>query len=242
MILKDKIVIVTGARLGIGRAIALGLASEGAHIVMNDIKDGDAAKELFSQIRNMGQKALQVQGDVALEEDVKRIVSETLHTFGRIDILINNAGLRTITLLGVENCPVLEMEVRDWDRMIAVNLRGPFLMSKAVLPQMIKQKKGSIINISSGAGQKAVPGKSAYTASKHGLEGFTKALAEEVKDFNIRVNALAPGGRVDVDGRGGLPVGVIIPACIFLTSDDSQGISGESIIATNWNKMKGIKI
>ncbi len=98
------------------------------------------------------------------------------------------------------------------------------------------------INISSNAGHKAVPGKSAYTASKHGLEGFTKALAEEVKDFNIRVNTLAPGGMTNVDSRGGMPVGVIVPACIFLASDESQGISGESIIATNWNKERGIKV
>ena len=205
-------------------------------------KSGDAAKKVFSQIKNIGQKALQVQGDVAIEEEVKKIVSKTLDTFGRIDILVNNAGLRTIVLCGVDYYPVLKMEAKDWDRMIAVNLRGPFLMSKAVLPQMIKQKEGSIINISSNAGHKAVPGKSAYTTSKHGLEGFTKALAEEVKDFNIRVNTLAPGGMTNVDGRGGMPVGVIVPACIFLASDESQGISGESIIATNWNKERGIKV
>ena len=185
---------------------------------------------------------LHVQGDVALEEDTRRIVSAALDAFGRIDILVNNAGLRTIAYLGVENCPVLEMEVKDWDRMIAVNLRGPFLMSKAVLPQMVKQKRGSIINISSGAGREGVPGKSAYCASKHGLEGFTKALAGEVKDFNVRVNALAPGGRVDTDGLGGLPIGVIVPAGIFLASDESQGITGKSIIAKDWNQERGIEV
>ena len=174
MLLKDRVAIVTGARVGIGRALALGFAGEGAHVVVNDIQNEGGAKEVIAQIRDMGRKALYMQGDVALEEDVKRIVSATLGTFGRIDILVNNAGLRTIAYLGVENCPVVELAVKDWDRMIAVNLRGPFLMSKAALPQMIRQKQGSIINISSGAGHQGVPGKSAYCASKHGLEGFTK--------------------------------------------------------------------
>ena len=242
MILMDRVAIVTGARMGIGRALALGFAGEGAHIVINDIQNEDAAEEVISQIRNRGRKVLHVQGDVALEEDTRRIVSAALDAFGRIDILVNNAGLRTIAYLGVQNCPGLEMEVKDWDRMIAVNLRGPFLMSKAVLPQMVKQKRGSIINISSGAGREGVPGKSAYCASKHGLEGFTKALAGEVKDFNVRVNALAPGGRVDTDGLGGLPIGVIVPAGIFLASDESQGITGKSIIAKDWNQERGIEV
>lgn len=241
MILKDRVAIVTGARLGIGRALALGFAGEGAHIVINDIQNEDVSREVITQVQNMGRKAIYVQGDVALEEDVKRIVSAALDACGRIDMLVNNAGLRTIAYLGVENRSVLEMEVKDWDRMIAVNLRGPFLMSKAVLPQMIKQRQGSIINISSGAGREGVPGKSAYCASKHGLEGFTKSLAGEVKAFNIRVNALAPGGRVDTDGLGGLPVGVIVPAGIFLASDDSRGITGESIVAKDWNRERGIE-
>jgi 3-oxoacyl-[acyl-carrier protein] reductase len=242
MILKDKVAIVTGARVGIGRALALAFAGEGAHVVINDIQDGGGTKEVVAQIRNMGRKALYMKGDVALEEDVKRVVSATLGTFGRIDILVNNAGLRTIVYLGVENRPVVDLAVKDWDRMIAVNLRGPFLMSQAVLPQMMKQKQGSIINISSGAGRQGVPGKSAYCASKHGLEGFSKALAGEVKEFNIRVNALVPGGRVDTDGRGGLPVDVVVPAAMFLASDDSQGVTGESILATDWNRKKGINL
>jgi NAD(P)-dependent dehydrogenase (short-subunit alcohol dehydrogenase family) len=128
------------------------------------------------------------------------------------------------------------MEVKDWDRILAVNLRGPFLLSKAVLPQMIKQQQGSIINISSGAGHKAVPGKSAYSASKHALEGLSKSLAGEVRRYNIRVNALAPGGRVDVDGRGGMPADIIVPACLFLASDDARTVTGQSIIATQWNE------
>lgn len=242
MILKARVAIITGGRVGIGKALALGFAAEGADIVINDIQIEGASKEVLSQIRDMGRKALHVQGDVALEADVERIVSATLDTFGRIDILVNNAGLRTIAYLGVDNCPVLEMEVKDWDRIMAVNLRGPFLMSKAVLPQMIRQRQGSIINISSGAGREGVPGKCAYSASKHGLEGLTKTLAGEVKDFHIRVNALAPGGRVDTDGLGGFPVGIIVPAGIYLASDDSQGITGQSIMAKIWNQERGIEI
>jgi 3-oxoacyl-[acyl-carrier protein] reductase len=242
MILKDKIAIVTGASTGIGRAIALGFAEEGANVVINYNRSEEAAKEVFRRSEEMGRKPLLVQGDMASEADVERLSSATMDAFGRIDILVNNAGLRTIVLCGVDLCPVLEMKIADWDRMIAVNLRGPFLMSKAVLPQMIKQKSGSIINISSGAGRKPVPGRSAYTASKHGLEGFTKALAVEVKDSHIRVNTLAPGGMTAVDARGGMPVGVIVPACIFLASDDSRDVSGESVIARIWNEERGIKI
>jgi 3-oxoacyl-[acyl-carrier protein] reductase len=242
MILKERVAVVTGARVGIGRALAVAFAREGAYVVINDILDEGGVKEVIAEIRSMGRKALYMKADVALEEDVKRIVSATLGTFGRIDILVNNAGLRTIAYLGMENCPVIGLAAKDWDRIIAVNLRGPFLMSKAVLAHMMKQKQGSIINISSGAGQQGVPGKSAYCASKHGLEGLTKALAGEVKDFNIRVNALSPGGRVDTDGRGGLPVDVIVPAALFLASDESAGITGQSIVATDWNKKRGPKV
>ena len=241
MILMGKVALVTGGGFGIGRAIALGFGREGAHVAINYHKSEGPAKEVVSQIKDMGQNALHVQGDVALEEDVKKIVSAAMGAFGRIDILVNNAGIRTITLFGADYFPVIDMKVKDWDRLIAINLRGLFMMSKAVLPHMIGQKQGSIMNISSGAGRVAVPGKSAYTASKFGLEGFTKALAGEVKDFNIRVNALAPGGRVDVDGLGGFPVNIIVPASIYLASDDSRSVTGESIIAAEWNKERGIK-
>ncbi len=240
MSLNAKVAVITGGRVGIGKALALAFAAEGADIVINDIEDESASKEVLSQVKDMGRKALHVQGDVAVEEDVEKIVSATMDAFGRIDILVNNAGLRTIAYLGVDSCPVLEMEVKDWDRIIAVNLRGPFLMSKAVLPQMIRQRAGSIINISSGAGRDGVPGKCAYSASKHGLEGLTKTLAGEVKEFNIRVNALAPGGRVDTDGLGGFPVRIIVPAAIFLASDEGQGMTGQSVIAKVWNEQRGI--
>lgn len=242
MILQDKIAVVTGAGSGIGRAIALGLAGEGAHVVVHYHRSDAGAREVLEKILALGRKALLVQGDLSREEDVHKLVDASRDAFGRIDVLVNNAGLRTIVLCGRERCPVWEMKVTDWDRMIAVNLRGPFLLSKAVLPQMIKQGNGSIINISSGAGTKAVPGRSAYTASKHALEGFTKALAGEIKDTPVRVNTLAPGGMTNVDGRGGLPVGVIVPACVYLASDASRHLSGEAIIATRWNEEQGIKI
>ena len=239
MRLKDKVAIVTGACQGMGRAIALGLAGAGARVVVNDIQGEEAGLDLLAAIKDLGGETFYVRGDVSAEEDGQRIISATLEAFGRIDVLVNNAGLRTIAYLGRDSCPVLEMEVKHWDRMLAVNLRGPFLLSKAVLPQMIKQGQGSIINISSGAGRKPVPGKSAYCASKHGLEGLTKALAGEVSRYNIRVNALEPGGRVDVDSRGGLPADVIVPACLFLASDEAKTVTGQSIIASQWNKTQG---
>jgi NAD(P)-dependent dehydrogenase (short-subunit alcohol dehydrogenase family) len=240
MRLKDKVALVTGACQGMGRAIALGLAGAGAQVVVNDIQSGEALKDVLSALRELGRESFYAQGDVSSEEDVQKIISATMEAFGRIDVLVNNAGLRTIAYVGRESYPVVEMEVKHWDRILAVNLRGPFLLSKAVLPYMIKQKQGSIINISSGAAHKAVPGKSAYSASKHALEGLTKSLAGEVSRYNIRVNALEPGGRVDVDGRGGLSVDTIVPACVFLASDDAQAVSGQSIIATQWNEAQDV--
>lgn len=240
--LKNKIALVTGARSGIGRAIALSLAREGADIILNDLMNDRAFESVSDQIAKMGRRVMSVAGDVASEGEVTRIVSSGMDALGGIDILVNNAGLRTVVLCGVDFHPLWKMSVAEWDRMIAVNLRGPFLMSKAVLPQMIKQRQGSIINISSNAGHKAVPGKSAYTASKHALEGFTKALAGEVEEFHVRVNTLAPGGMVNVDGRRGMRVETIIPACIFLASDASQDVSGATIIATKWNAERGIQL
>ena len=227
--IAGKVAIVTGAASGLGRVMALAFHRAGALVVLNDLVE-------ISPLDDFGEESLFVRGDVAKEAEAKNIVDQAYATFGRVDILVNNAGLRNLPFLGVDNCSVIDMEVHHFDRIIAVNLRGPFLLCRAVLPIMIKARQGSIINISSGAGQKGVPGKAAYSASKHGLEGFTKSLAEEVRNFGIRVNALAPGGRVDVDGRGGLPPEVIVPAALFLASDESSSVTGQTIVATKFNE------
>jgi len=234
--LANKVAIVTGASLGIGRAIALGLAKEGVHVVLNYNRSAAAVEQVFSDIIKRGGKAVAVQGDVSLVRDAKKIAAAAMRHFKKIDILVNNAGIRTIVLCGTHKLPILDMRIRDWDRILAVNLRGPFLMTKAVLPAMVRQRSGSIINISSNAGYRPKPYKAAYTASKHGLEGFTKALAAEVKEFGVRANTLAPGGLTNVDGTGGLPVDTIVPACNYLASDTSVDVTGQSIIAKEWNK------
>lgn len=195
--LKGKCAIVTGASRGIGRAIAQALAREGVGVVIcaRGQSEGDKADPLASlaeAIRASGGRALAVRADVSREEDVKRLVARAREEFGRVDILVNNAAI-----FPHYHARLVDLPVGSWDEMMAINLRGVFLCLKAVLPLLIEQKRGSIINISSIAAVRAGKGRIAYGVSKAGVERMTFGLADEVKEYNIAVNALSPIGLTD---------------------------------------------
>lgn len=188
MELKGKTAIVTGSGRGIGEGIALVLSREGANVVVNSRKVSDC-EAVARKIEALGGKAISVGGDVSKKEDVAALVAETIKQFGAVDILVNNAG--------IEATPALAMDIPEeqWDRVLGVNLKGVFLCCQAVIPQMMKQNKGRIINISSTAGLRmSFFGGVEYTVSKHGLNGLCQHLAWELADSNITVNAVCPGG------------------------------------------------
>ena len=240
MKLKGKVAIVTGAAQGIGRGIALALAKEGAKVVVSDISDkiADAVRE----IESLGSEALAVRANVADSRETREMAKAAVKKFGRIDILVNNAGIYPFKLL-------VEMKEEEWDKVIGINLKGVFNCTKAVLPKMIEQKSGNIVNISSIAG--AVIGYANlvhYSASKGGVLGFTRAAALELAQYGIRVNAIAPG-LIETPGtkvlgeealkqieqtipqkRAGQPED-IANLVVFLASDDSSYITGQLIVA-----------
>lgn len=186
MELKGKTAIVTGGSRGIGRAIAIALGAEGSNIVIvsRTIKE---LRKTAKDIKNLGVTVLYVRADVSKENDVLEVVRQTIETFERIDILINNAGIAIRKSL-------IETTEREWNRIIEVNLKGAFICSKYILPYMIEQEEGVIINISSIAGKHGFSGFSAYSASKFGIIGLTESLAKEVDEYGIKVYAICPRG------------------------------------------------
>jgi 3-oxoacyl-[acyl-carrier protein] reductase len=183
--LEDKVAIVTGAAQGIGRAIALLLAKEGAHIVVSDI-NLPKAQETAQEIGALGRKALPIQVNVVRLEDVEKMVTAVIEHFGRVDILVNNAGITRDRL-------ILRMTEEDWDAVLDVNLKGTFNCTKAVLRHMAKQKSGKIVSIASVVGEMGNAGQGNYAASKAGVIGFTKSMAREFAQRGININAVAPG-------------------------------------------------
>ncbi len=184
--LKGKCAIITGASRGIGRAIALKLASLGANIVINYRSNEKEALDVENEIKGMGVETLCIKGDISKSEEVENIVASAKEKFGTIDIMVNNAG---ITKDGL----ILRMKEEDFDSVIDVNLKGVFNCLKAITPIMIKQKQGKIINLSSVVGITGNAGQVNYAASKAGVIGMTKSLAKEVGSRGITVNAVAPG-------------------------------------------------
>ena len=184
--LKDKIAVVTGASRGIGQAAALELARHGAKVVVNYARSSDAAENTVEEINNAGGEAIAIQADVSQAEQVDNLIQTTLDKFGRIDVLVNNAGITQDTLL-------LRMKPEQWQAVIDLNLTGVFLCTKAVSKPMLKQRSGRIINIASVAGQMGNPGQANYSAAKAGVIGFTKTVAKELANRGVTVNAVAPG-------------------------------------------------
>jgi citronellol/citronellal dehydrogenase len=242
--LKDKVAIVTGSSRGLGKAIAVGLSKEGAAVVIAARSQTDQKGmtgtifETVEDVKGQGGTALAVPCDVTDETSVNNMVKKTLEEFGRIDILINNAGIAFYY-------PILETPVKRWEIVMKVNLLGPFICSKAVLPDMIERKAGSIINISSLAADErdegAVPTGAAYAASKAGLDRFTLSLATEAGRHNIAVNTLKPHAVVNTDGMrlwqpeadqsSWQSADMMIRAAVFLAGQDSKGVT--ATIATD---------
>jgi 3-oxoacyl-[acyl-carrier protein] reductase len=241
--LEGKTAIVTGSRRGIGRAIALALAKEGANVTVSDVNQEDCQK-VVSEIEKMGRKGLAVQCDVTSTPEVEALVKKTVEKFGKLDILVNNAGI-------ISYKPFLELTDEDWDRTLGVNLKGQFLCARAAAREMIKNKWGRIVNIasiSSGGCGIAFPLIAHYTASKGGVMALTEALALELTAKGINVNAICPGA-VDTDmtkgakesgqleplllripkGRLGKPE-EIANLAVFLASEEASYITGAAIV------------
>jgi len=195
--LKGKTALVTGAGRGIGKAIALELASAGANIVINYGQNREEAEKTAAEIEALGVRALAVQADVGSFAQAKELVDRAKQEFGTVDILVNNAGITRDGLL-------MRMDEQDFDRVIEVNLKGVFNVTRHVVPLMVKQRSGRIINITSVVGLVGNPGQTNYAASKAGIIGFTKALAKEIGSRGITVNAVAPGF-IETDMTAALP-------------------------------------
>jgi NAD(P)-dependent dehydrogenase (short-subunit alcohol dehydrogenase family) len=180
---REEVAVVTGAARGIGRRVALVLAEEGFRIVANDLA---APEETLEELRSAGAKTLSVTGDVSDEAEVREMAGAVMGEFGRTDVLVNNAGISAIV-------PAEEMTLAEWNRTLAVNLSGPFLMCREFGKMMLERGSGSIVNVASVAGLLGVSDRAAYNASKHGLIGLTRTLAAEWGGRGVRVNAVCPG-------------------------------------------------
>lgn len=200
--LAGQVAVITGASRGIGRATALALAAEGAKVVVNYASSSSAADAVVAEITGAGGEAIALQADVSKADQVDALVAAVMEKWGRIDVLVNNAGITRDTLL-------LRMKLEDWQAVIDLNLTGVFLCTKAISKIMLKQKSGRIVNVSSVVGEMGNPGQANYSAAKAGVLGFTKAMAKELASRAITVNAIAPG---------------------FIATDMTHGLSSDDIL------------
>ncbi len=236
-LLEGKVALITGASRGIGKAIAIAFANQGASIAFTDVRRDEIMEATELEIQALGVKAMGYASDASSFDDSERTADEIAKEFGRIDILVNNAGITRDNLL-------MRMTESDWDLVIKVNLKSVFNLTKAVQKYMLKQRYGSIINMSSVVGVNGNAGQSNYSASKAGLIGFTKSVAQELGSRNIRCNAIAPGyietemtAKLSEEvrtqwaaqiplRRGGKPEDVA-QACVFFASDLSAYVTGQ---------------
>jgi len=240
--LQDKVAIVTGGARGIGATFCEGLAAAGAKVVVSDVLDGNAVAKRISETQR---PAIYVRADVTSKQSVESLVANTVHEFGTVDILVNNAGLFADLALK----PFQQISEEEWDRVMAVNVRGSFQCAKAVAPVMIENKAGRIVNIASGTAFKGTPNLLHYVTSKGAVVAMTRSLARELGPHNICVNAIAPGltmsekvavnpdwtGKASAAGiaaraiqREQVPAD-LISTLIYLCSDDSNFVTGQTI-------------
>jgi NAD(P)-dependent dehydrogenase (short-subunit alcohol dehydrogenase family) len=239
MRLKDKVAIVTGAARGLGKTFSIALAEEGAKVMAVDIADSE---NTVREIESLGGIAKGFQADVSIEDDALKIAEETVKSFGRIDILVNNAAV----IYGLLRKPFYEIDPKEWDKVMTVNVKGPWLCTRAVFPSMKQQGKGKIINLSSETFFTGSRGFVHYVSSKGGVVGLTRALAVELGPFKINVNAIAPGF-TDTEASRSIddvtkydtsrtPLGRmqqpedLVGALIFLASDESDFITGQILL------------
>ena len=215
---REEVAVVTGAARGIGRRVALTLAERGYRIAANDL---EAPHSTMQELRSSGAEALSIPGDVSEEQAVRAMFEAVMDGFGRVDVLVNNAGISAIV-------PAEEVTLADWNRTIAVNLTGPFLMCREIGKAMLERGSGSIVNVSSVAGLLGISDRAAYNASKHGLIGLTRTLAAEWGGRGVRVNAVCPGWvKTEMDeedqGAGGYTdedIEARVPMARFATPED----------------------
>jgi len=239
MRLKDKVALVTGSSRGVGKAVALGFAKEGAQVVINYTSNEAAANEVVAAVEGMGSRAIAVRADVAQKKDAKDLVGATVETFGRIDILVNNAGFTRPALL-------LKMSEEQWDQVVDIHLKGAFLCTQAAGLHMKDQKNGKIINVMSVAGLVGTVGQVNYSAAKGGILSMTKSIARELARYNVCCNVISLGIvatdmtekiRTDEKLREIYMNRILLkrfaepddisPAFVFLASDESNYITGQ---------------
>ena len=238
-LLEGKTALITGASRGIGKAIAITFASNGANIAFSDLAYDENAQKLETELNAMGIKAKAYASNAASFEASEKLINDVATDFGQIDVLVNNAGITRDGLL-------MRMSENDWDLVMNVNLKSVFNLSRAVQKVMLKQRFGSIINMSSVVGISGNPGQSNYSASKAGIIGFTKSIAQELGSRNIRCNAVAPGF-IETEMTAQLPPEIketwikdiplrrtgkpedVANLCLFLASDLSSYVSGQVI-------------
>jgi 3-oxoacyl-[acyl-carrier protein] reductase len=245
--LKNRVAIVTGAGQGIGRALALGFAREGAKVVVADVNEENAAS-VKSEVKALGGTALAACTDVSNEDSVQTLVDKSLREFGKLDVLINNAGIFPVS-------SVEEMKEEDWDRVIGTNLVGAFLCSKAVAGKFLQQGSGRIISMTSGRAFQGAKNAAHYASSKAGIIGFSKSLALELAPRQITVNVICPGITDTAQPRGHqseeqiyaqaqkIPLGRIgqpedlVGTAVFLASDAAAFITGQTVIVNGGSIM-----
>lgn len=234
--LTGKVAVITGASKGLGRALALAYAKEGAKVIVNS-RSEEGVRPVAEEVETLGSEVLAVAADVSTNEGAEKLVSETVERFGSIDVLVNNAGI-----LG-PRVAVEEYPENEWRAVIDANLTGPFLVSKAAAPHM--RSGGSIVNVVSGVSVEGRAGWGAYSVSKFGLEGLSQILAAELEERGVRSNAVDPGG-MRTEMRAAAypdedPMSRVTPeentaVFVYLASDESKGVSGERFKAQEFSK------